>query len=127
MALTWLYICSLLTDTFYETVNAHHLLTMGHDFECIPGQVLFMMVLDACHASIKRDFDGARKALADMTLVQFPGEDITAFATFAQKRILVLMSDFALPIDLGLMLLFKVMDTESKVFNTFVINQYMKV
>ena len=37
-----------------------------------------------------------------MTLAQFPGEDVSAFATHAQKKILILMSDFALPIDLGI-------------------------
>ena len=126
MALTRLYIRSLLTDTFYETVKARHL-TMGHDFERIPGQVLFMMVMDACHASIERDFEGARKALSDMTLAQFPGEDVSAFAMHAQKKILILMSDFALPIDLGSSLVSKVMQTESPVFNSLVMDHYKKV
>jgi hypothetical protein len=50
MALTRLYIRSRLSDTFQETVKARHL-TMGHDFKRIPaGQIMFMMVLDACHA-----------------------------------------------------------------------------
>ena len=32
---------------FYEAVLAKHL-TMGHDFKCVPGQVLFKeMMLDA--------------------------------------------------------------------------------
>jgi hypothetical protein len=62
MPLTQLSLWLLLMDTINETVNAHHF-TMDHDFKCIPGQVMFMMILDACHASIERDFDGARKAL----------------------------------------------------------------
>jgi hypothetical protein len=100
---------------------------MGHDFERILGQVLYMVVMDACHASIKNDFEGARKALYDMTLAQFLGEDVSAFATHAQKKILILMSDFALPIDLGSLLVSKVMQTDSAVFNSLVMDHYKKV
>lgn len=98
---------------------------MGHDFECIPGQVLFMMVMDACHTSIERDFvEGARKALSDMTLAHFLGEDVSTYATHAQKKILILMSDFTLPIDLGSSLVSKVMQMESPVFNSLVMDHY---
>jgi DNA mismatch repair protein MutH len=105
MALTRLYIRSLLlSDTFYEAVQAKHL-TMGNDFKRVPaGQVLFsiMMVLDACHASgIEQDFEEARKALETMPLEDFPSEDVSNFATSAQKKIKILLSDYALPIDLG--------------------------
>jgi uncharacterized membrane protein YgcG len=123
---TRLYIRSLLTDTFYEAIENRHL-TMGTDFDRVPGQVLFAMALDACHASIERDFDGAMKALNDMSLDQFPRENISEFATFAQKQLQILMSDFALPIKMGSMLLNKVTTTESPVFNSVVMQHYLKV
>jgi hypothetical protein len=51
-----------------------------------------MMVLDACHASIERGFEAARKALAVLTLEAFLGEDISNFATAAQQKIQILLS-----------------------------------
>jgi hypothetical protein len=68
---------------FYEAVLVKHL-TMGHDFKCVPGQVLFKMVLDACHAGIERDFERARKALEAMTLDDFPGHGKRLFGTRSQ-------------------------------------------
>jgi hypothetical protein len=86
MTLTRLYIRSLLSNMFYEAIQAKHL-TMGHDFKRVPGQVLFIMVMDACHASIERDFEGARKkALVDLTLEAFPSENISDFVTSALSR-----------------------------------------
>jgi hypothetical protein len=52
---------------------------------------------------------------------------VSAVATFTQKRILVLMSDFALPTDLGSSLISKVMQMESTVINSLVMDHYKKV
>ena len=87
---------SLLTEAFHDTIRTR----FGHlaDFDCLPGSCVFMMALEACNASISHDVEGARQKLEAMTLDTFPGEDITAFATAAQKLIKVMQGDYALPV-----------------------------
>ena len=75
------------------------------------------MALEACNASISHDVDGARQKLDAMTLDSYPGEDITAFATVAQKYLKIMMGDYALPVATGSRLIKKVTKTSSEFFN----------
>ena len=53
------------------------------EFETYPGQVLFLMALDACNASVQRDVVGAQTMLDSLTLDSYPGGNVTALATEA--------------------------------------------
>jgi hypothetical protein len=106
---------SLLTETFYETLRVR----FGHleDFESYPGSCLFMMALEACNASVSHDVEGAKQKLEAMTLDTYPGEDVTAFATAAQKLVKIVQGDYALPVHTGSVIIKKLTKTSSEFFN----------
>jgi hypothetical protein len=57
-----------------------------------PGPVLFMVALDICNALQSFDIDGAHTKLDEFTLKNYPGEDITACAAYAQKQFKIFQS-----------------------------------
>ena len=96
---------SLLSTSLLERI----LTRFGNDpkFEAYPGQVLFMMALDTCSASVQRDVAGAQAKFDDLTLDSYPGEDVTELATEALRLIHILSGSYALPLNLGSKLLKK--------------------
>jgi hypothetical protein len=90
-----------------------------HDpaFYDYPGPVLFMMALDICNASQSFDIDGAQAKLDELKLENYPGEDITACAAYAQKQFKILQSGYAPPVHSGSKLLLKCSTTECEQFN----------
>lgn len=64
-----------------------------------PGQVLFMMALDTCNASVQRDIAGAQTKYNNLSLDSYPGEDVTELATEALRLINILAGSYALPIN----------------------------
>ena len=113
--LSRLVVLSLISDTFLDTIRVRfsHL----DNYDSLPGSALFMMALEACNASISHDVDGARQKLDEMTLDSYPGEDITALATDAQKYIKIMQGDYALPVTTGSRLIKKLTRTSSEFFN----------
>ena len=69
----------LLSPTFMDKIVTK----FGNDpeFEIYPGQVLFMMDLDACNASVQRDVAGFQVKYDELTLDAYPGEDMTKLGT----------------------------------------------
>jgi hypothetical protein len=106
---------SLLTETFYKMLCVR----FGHleDFESYPGSCLFMMALEACNASVSHDVEGVKQKLEAMTLDSYPGEDVTAFATAAQKMVKIIQGDYALPVQTGSKITKKLTKTSSELFN----------
>lgn len=49
-----------------------------------------MMVLEVCHASFSFKMDDAATKLEALTLVEFPGENISKFANEAQRLIKIM-------------------------------------
>ena len=82
-----------------------------------PGQILFMMALDTCNASVQRDITGAQTTFNNLTLDIYPGKDITKLATEALRLLHILSVSYVLPLNLGSKLLKKVTNTSSKIFN----------
>jgi hypothetical protein len=87
------------------------------DMITTPGPVLFMMVLDICNASQSFDIDGAQAKLDELKLENYPGEDITACAAYAQKQFKIVQSWYAPPVRSGSKLLLKFSGTEYEQFN----------
>ena len=50
-------------------------------FKDLPGQVLFMMVLDICNASADQDIKAATTVLFSLSLSSYAGGDIEEFVT----------------------------------------------
>jgi hypothetical protein len=90
-----------------------------HDpaFYDYPGPVIFMMALDICNASQSFDIDGAQTKLDELKLENYPGEDITACAAYAQKQFKKIKSGYAPPVCSGSKLLLKFSTTECEHFN----------
>ena len=86
-------------------------------FETYPSQILFMMALDTCNASVQRDITGAQTTFNNLTLDIYPGKDITKLATEALRLLHILSVSYVLPLNLGSKLLKKVTNTSSKFFN----------
>ena len=87
------------------------------DFEDIPGQVYFMMVLDICNVSADHGIEAATKSFCKLTLADYPAENIDNFAIEALRLIKIMQGGYALPFNLGLDLLKKVSTTGCPYFN----------
>ena len=87
------------------------------NFEHLPGQVYFMLVLDACHASVSLDISSASKSLEEMVLSSFPGQNINDFATEALRHIKMMQHGWSIPFNTGSKLIFKTTKTDSEYFN----------
>ena len=113
--LSRLVVESLLSPSLLERVITR----FGNDeeFETYPGQVLFVMALDTCNASVQRDIAGAQTRYEKLTLESYPGEDVTELATEALRLIHILSGSYALPLNLGTTLIKKVTNTSSEFFN----------
>ena len=113
--LSRLVVESLLTPALLERI----LTRFGNDpdFETYPGQVLFMMALDTCNASVQRDIAGAQKKYDELTLDSYPGENVTDLATEALRLTHILAGAYALPLNLGTKLIKKVTNMSSEFFN----------
>jgi hypothetical protein len=114
-ALSRLVVESLLSVEFREKLRVRYSHHPG--FRTLPGQIIFMMVLDTCNASVEMDIEGAKISFNALSLSAFPGENVSAFATLALKLIKVMMGDWAMQINTGSTLLTKVVKTESTLFN----------
>ena len=106
---------SLLTPSLLERI----LTRFGNDeeFESYPGQVLFLMALDTCNATVQRDIAGAQVKFDALTLDSYPGKDVTELATEALRLIHILSRSYALLLNLGTKLIKKVKKTSSEFFN----------
>ena len=113
--LSRLVVESLLGDTFLEKIYTRF--GNDDDYESYPGQVLFMMALDTCNASVQRDIAGAQEKYNDLSLDLYPGEDVTELATEALRLTNILSGSYALPLTLGTTLIKKVIKTSSEFFN----------
>ena len=114
IGLSRLVVESMLTPSLQERMFTK----FGNDnYETYTGQILFMMALDTCNASVQRDIEGAQTKFDNLNLDTYPGEDITELATEALRLINILSGSYALPINLGSKLIKKVTGTSSEFFN----------
>ncbi len=69
----------MLTSNFYEKI----FICYGHrnDFKLLPESGLLMMALETCNASSSHDIDGVTRLLFALSLDDYPGENISNFAT----------------------------------------------
>jgi hypothetical protein len=112
-----------------EEIRDNMIVRYDHDinFYDFPGGVLFMMALEISNASVSYDIEGAQVKLDQLTLSNYPGEDVSAFCSDAQKQIKVMQSGYALPIQVGSKLLMKCTKTECEYFNRKVFDCLDKV
>ena len=76
------------------------------------------MALDTwCNASALHDVAGARKTLEELSLDNYPGENVSDFLNEAQRLIKILLGDYALPVSTGSDMLDKLTKTSSEYFN----------
>jgi hypothetical protein len=81
VALSRLVVEPLLTSNFYEKI----LICFGHrhDFKNLPGSGLLMMALKTCNASVSYDIEVATKLFFALNLDNYPGKNISDFASEA--------------------------------------------
>jgi hypothetical protein len=106
---------STVTDSFLEKLTVRY--SHRKDVDYLPGSCLFMMALDACNASVSHDVDGARLKLEAMTLDSYPGENITDFASDAQKQLKIMNGGYAMPIHTGSGILKKLTKTSCELLD----------
>ena len=83
-----------------------------------------MMVLEACNTSAAIGVKTAKSKFYELSLSNFPGENIAQFAVLALKYIKIMKGGFSLPTDLGSTLLIKASKTGTELFNRQVMDQY---
>jgi len=90
------------------------------DFSALPGNVYFLMVLEASNASVALDIDDAAEKFSSLALASFPGENIKGLATEALRLIRIMEGGYCLSGKLGSDLLRKVYGTSCEQFNRWV-------
>ena len=125
LALSRLAIEALISPTLRDKVQVR----FGHlpEFEDFPGQIYFKMVLEVSNASVAQDIDKAVQDFKDIDLANYPGQNISDFATDALRHIKVMQGGYALPYQTGSNLIRKVCSTESAYFNRTMYNHLDKV
>ena len=53
------------------------------DFDELPGQIYFTMVLSACNTSASFDIESATSEFKVIFLSNFPGEDVSSLSTLS--------------------------------------------
>jgi hypothetical protein len=89
-----------------------------------PGNVLLMMVLKVCNASVSCDIEGTQEKFDALILDNFPGEDMYALGAEAQKHVKILQTGYALPICTGYKYLGKLTATSCERMNRKVFTIY---
>ena len=114
-ALSRLVVESIVTTSFRRKVETRF--SHEEDFDDLPGQVYFMMILEACNASASLDIDGATKKIRELSLSSFPGENVSDLATTALKLINIMDGAYAMPVNIGSTLIRKVSNSSCQYFN----------
>ena len=86
------------------------------DYDELPGQVMFMMTLEACNASENLDVEGAKESFEALTFSSYPGENVESFTTEALRLLKIMSGDYAMPLNTGSKLLKKVSETHATYF-----------
>ncbi len=107
---------SLVTAEFFEKIFIRYGQHQDN-FNDVPGSVLVAMALETCNASVSHDIDGAAKAFEELTLDNYPGENITNLTTEALRLLKIMKGGYALPVHTGSRLFMKVTKTSSEEFN----------
>ena len=99
MALSRLAIEALLTVCLSEEIRTR----FSHvaDFEDLPGNIYFMMILETCNISVSMDVKGAQDDLNALELSSFAGENVSVFAISALKLIKIMSNAYSLPLCTG--------------------------
>jgi hypothetical protein len=90
------------------------------DFAFLPGNVYFLMALEASNASVALDIDDAIDKFSNLHLNSFPGENVKGLATEALRLIKIMEGGYCLPLRLGSDLLKKVCSTSCEHFNRWI-------
>ena len=114
-SLSRLAIESLITLRLREAISVR----FSHidDFDALPGNIYFMMVLETCNISLTMDVKEAENSFNELKLSDYSGENISALATDALKLIKIMSGSYALDVRIGSNLLKKVSSTSSDYFN----------
>ena len=95
IAFSRLVIEALISPAYRETVKtrfSHH-----KDFTDLPGQIYFMMVLSACNTSASIDIDTAKLKFKELSLSNFPGENVSSLSTLGLKYFKIMQAGRYLP------------------------------
>ena len=106
---------SFFSESFQEKIEIRF--SHREDFELLPGSCLFMMALETCNASVFHDVEGAKKKLEALDLNSYPGENVTDFASEAQRLLKIMAGAYAIPVNTGSIMLMKLTTTSSEIFN----------
>jgi hypothetical protein len=83
---------------------------------------LLVMALETCNATASHDIDAAASTLLEITLDDYPGENIADMMIEALRLIRIMKAGFWIPIVTGSRLLCKVFKTSCKEFNRKIFN-----
>jgi hypothetical protein len=119
----------LVVESFLsEEIRDKMIVRYDHDINVYdyPGGMLVIMAL-VSNASVSYDIEGAHVKLDEITLSNYPGEDVSALCSDAQTQIKVMQSIYALPIRVGSKLLMRCTKTECEYFKHKVFDLLDKV
>jgi hypothetical protein len=83
-----------------STLNNKILVQYGHqdNFKQLPGSGLLMMAHETCNASVSHNIDCAMLIFTELTLDNYPGENVADFATETLQFIKIMQGGYALPV-----------------------------
>ena len=96
----------LVSPSLFEVIKIPF--SQYEDFDNLPSQLYFMMILDACNTSAEIDIEGAEKAFNNLSLIDFTGDKIYDIDTTDIRNIKVMRSEYSLSPKLGMTIILKV-------------------
>ena len=122
IALSRLLVESPVSSTYRESIKPRF--SHRPNFENLPRQVYYMMVIYARNTSVVIDVKTTKTKFYKLSLSNFPGENISQFAVLALKHIKIMKGEFSLTKDLGSTLIMKASKAGTDIFNRQVMDQY---
>ena len=101
------------SPSFHEVIKIRF--SHYEDFDDLPGQVYFMMIIDDRNISDEIDIEVPEKAFINLSLNVFPGENISDLDTTVLRHINIMCGADILPPNLGMTLLLKFCKTLSEI------------
>jgi hypothetical protein len=104
---------SIVRSSLQEDIETRYLHL--NDFNALPGNVYFMMALEASNASVLLDIDDTAEKFSLLLMMSYPGENIKKLATEALHLIKIMEGGYCLPLRLGSDLLHKPLPVDTSI------------
>ena len=92
---------NILRRLIFVKLSRHAWFYHYEDLDDFTGQVYFMMIIYACNTPATINIEGTEKAFTNISLNDFPGENISDISTTSLRRINVMRGAYYITLNLS--------------------------